>query len=83
MEKHLGRKLKKKEVVHHIDGDVTNNNIDNLLLLRSTSEHNLLHERNKWLNIASSSRHSEGLGVCVTASKACGNKPTKTSKSKL
>ncbi len=32
MEKHLGRKLLKKEVVHHIDGNKLNNDISNLLL---------------------------------------------------
>ena len=30
MEKKLGRPLKKGEVIHHIDGDNQNNNIDNL-----------------------------------------------------
>lgn len=32
MEKHLGRYLRDDEIVHHIDGDITNNNIENLLL---------------------------------------------------
>lgn len=32
MEQHLQRKLKKKEVVHHIDGDKQNNDISNLFL---------------------------------------------------
>ena len=38
MSKHLGRKLLKNEVVHHIDMDKTNNNIDNLWLC-NTSAH--------------------------------------------
>lgn len=42
MEKHIGRKLKHGEVVHHIDGNVENNNLENLLLL-SNSEHTKLH----------------------------------------
>lgn len=32
MEQHLGRKLTRGEVVHHIDGDKTNNKMDNLWL---------------------------------------------------
>lgn len=32
MEQHLGRRLEQDEIVHHIDGDKTNNKIENLLL---------------------------------------------------
>lgn len=42
MEKHLKRYLTKEEVVHHIDEDILNNNIDNLELL-SGSEHRKKH----------------------------------------
>ena len=42
MEKALGRKLLKTEIVHHIDCDKTNDDINNLLLC-SSSEHKLLH----------------------------------------
>lgn len=42
MEKHLGRKIVKGEVVHHIDGDKTNNSLDNLVLM-SVTEHNKCH----------------------------------------
>jgi HNH endonuclease len=42
MELHLKRGLKKGEVVHHIDGDKTNNNIENLFLT-TVQEHNKLH----------------------------------------
>jgi len=42
MEKKLGRRLKKGEVVHHIDGDKLNNNLDNLVVM-SRSEHMKLH----------------------------------------
>lgn len=43
MEEYIGRKLEKHEVVHHIDGDKINNNIDNLFLCFGDSEHRHLH----------------------------------------
>ncbi len=49
MEKHLRRKLKKGEVVHHIDENKTNNNISNLRLYKSHSEHMIGHGGRKWL----------------------------------
>ena len=42
MEDFIGRKLSFNEVVHHIDGNVKNNSIDNLVLM-SRSEHSKLH----------------------------------------
>lgn len=39
MEEYLGRFLTKEEVVHHIDGDKTNNFIGNLQLFSSHSDH--------------------------------------------
>lgn len=39
MEQHLGRYLEPHEVIHHIDGDPTNNNIENLQLFSSQQEH--------------------------------------------
>jgi endogenous inhibitor of DNA gyrase (YacG/DUF329 family) len=39
MEQHLGRYLDPKEVVHHIDGDPSNNVIENLELFANQSEH--------------------------------------------
>lgn len=43
-EKYLGRKLETEfssysEQIHHIDGDKTNNNIENLILCKGSSEH--------------------------------------------
>lgn len=45
MEKYLGRILDTKsgECIHHLDGDKLNNNINNLVLCKSISEHTLLH----------------------------------------
>ena len=37
-EKKIGRKLKPREVVHHIDGDIFNNNIQNIEIM-TQSEH--------------------------------------------
>lgn len=42
IEKHLKRKLKKNEVVHHIDGNRQNNSIDNLVVMDKI-DHNRLH----------------------------------------
>jgi len=39
MEQHLGRFLTKKEVVHHINEDTTDNRIENLQLFSSAGQH--------------------------------------------
>ena len=49
METHLGRKLLRKEVVHHKDGNKLNNDIQNLELM-SLSEHARLHQKENWQN---------------------------------
>ena len=38
-EKKIGRKLKSKEVVHHIDGNPLNNSPNNLKIYKNHSEH--------------------------------------------
>lgn len=43
MEKKLGRRLKPNEIVHHVDGDVKNNNPVNLELFNSQAEHLRFH----------------------------------------
>jgi len=47
MEDSIGRKLEKGEIVHHIDFDTKNNNIENLQLM-TQEEHNQLHAENRW-----------------------------------
>lgn len=44
MEQVLGRTLSRDEVVHHIDGDRTNNDLSNLVVM-SRSEHSKLHHQ--------------------------------------
>jgi hypothetical protein len=44
MEEHLGRYLRRDEVVHHINGITTDNRLDNLQRM-SKSEHHALHHR--------------------------------------
>jgi len=43
MEKHLKRPLHSKEVVHHIDGNTTNNHINNLMLFPNQATHQKFH----------------------------------------
>lgn len=43
MEKALGRYLSGTEIVHHIDGDKYNNNLSNLMLLSSRTDHIRIH----------------------------------------
>ena len=44
IEKQIGKRIPKGMVVHHIDGDKRNNNLDNLLLC-TVEEHNNCHAK--------------------------------------
>lgn len=42
-EKKIGRYLNEKECVHHMDGNKTNNNPDNLIIFRTGADHSRFH----------------------------------------
>ena len=46
-EQHIGRKLRKGETVHHIDGNKRNNDADNLMVFKSQKEHSAYHMKLK------------------------------------
>jgi len=48
MEKYLGRKLTKKERIHHINHIKTDNRIENLELCRNNGEHMRKHHPDIW-----------------------------------
>lgn len=50
--RNLYRKLTHKEVIHHLDGDWTNNNLDNLHMFTSHKEHMIYHRKLiRWIRI--------------------------------
>lgn len=53
MAEKLGRPLRSKEQVHHVDGDPTNNEIENLQLMSSSAQHMRLEhaERSKHMEL--------------------------------
>lgn len=53
MENHLGRYLLPNEIVHHIDENKLNNNIENLKLFNSMAEHMSFHMKGKKIALGS------------------------------
>lgn len=47
MEKHIGRYLKKGEIIHHINGIKNDNRIENLIMIGSQSIHISEHNKKK------------------------------------
>ena len=45
MEQVLGRKLTREEIVHHINGKVDDNRIENLMLFKNQKEHAEYHQK--------------------------------------
>lgn len=58
MEKHLGRILEREEVVHHINGDIKDNRIENLQVM-SISEHGYYHAKRYMSNPKVKERYSK------------------------
>jgi hypothetical protein len=50
MEEFIGRPLSEKEVVHHIDGNGLNNDIDNLQIFPTHGQHIAFHNNLRWGN---------------------------------
>lgn len=65
MEKHLGRKLKPEEVVHHCDEDRSNYSIDNLWCFETTADHTAYHDGNRAII------NRDGVYYCPNKYKLC------------
>lgn len=60
MEEHIGRRLGRTEVVHHINGDIHDNRLENLQLM-TLSEHSRMHMKGATLPESTKRKLSEAL----------------------
>lgn len=67
MEQHLGRSLSRDEVVHHKNGDKSDNRIENLQVM-SLSDHSKIHQQNKKLSEETKEKISNSLNGHVNNS---------------
>jgi hypothetical protein len=73
MEQHLGRKLERHEVVHHIDGNTLNNNLENLKVM-SDIDHKQFHlvistwtkKYDSCIVCGTTEKNHAGRGLCTT-----------------
>lgn len=75
IEKNIGRFLDPKEKVHHINGDITDNRLENLVLCQSNSEHFKVFHSN-FINSLPKQKHKKGSGPTCPR---CGCDDTSTS----
>jgi len=45
VEEFIGRKLKKEEVIHHLNSNRKDNRIENLMIFKSQAEHTSFHNK--------------------------------------
>jgi len=72
----VGRKLFDEEHVHHIDGNIKNNEIDNLIVFRTNSDHTRYHKNGIMVKMSDNTYTSPMLNVCVK----CGREICSTNK---